>query len=55
MSILENRPTKLNLKTEYEAGINFEHFNGATGEKFFLEALGSGAASFDYDNDGRNP
>lgn len=35
-----------------EVGINFEHFNGVTGEKFFLEALGSGAAFFDYDNDG---
>ncbi|MFQ6043049.1 MAG: FG-GAP repeat domain-containing protein, partial [Candidatus Poribacteria bacterium] len=35
-----------------ETGINFEHFNGVTGEKFFLEALGAGAAFFDYDNDG---
>jgi len=33
------------------AGIRFEHFNGATGEKLLPETMGSGAAFFDYDGD----
>ena len=35
-----------------EAGIAFTHSNGATGEKLLPETMGSGAAFFDYDNDG---
>ena len=35
-----------------EAGVDFEHFTGATGKKYFPETMGSGAAVFDYDNDG---
>ena len=35
-----------------EAGISFTHANGATGEKLLPETMGSGAAFFDYDNDG---
>ncbi|MEJ2084892.1 MAG: CRTAC1 family protein [Acidobacteriota bacterium] len=34
-----------------EAGIDFEHFNGAEGEKLLPESMGSGAAFFDYDGD----
>ena len=34
-----------------EAGINFKHTNGRSGEFYFVEQLGSGAAFFDYDND----
>ncbi|MCP4655518.1 MAG: CRTAC1 family protein, partial [bacterium] len=34
------------------AGIDFVHVNGATGEKLLPETMGSGAAFFDYDNDG---
>jgi len=34
-----------------EAGIRFEHFNGATGEKLLPETMGSGVAFFDYDGD----
>ena len=33
------------------AGIRFEHFNGATGEKLLPETMGSGVAFFDYDGD----
>ncbi len=33
------------------AGIDFDHFNGATGEKLLPETMGSGAAFFDYDSD----
>ena len=34
------------------AGIDFIHTNGAEGEKLLPETMGSGAAFFDYDNDG---
>lgn len=34
-----------------EAGIQFRHFNGATGEKHLVETMGGGTAFFDYDND----
>lgn len=35
-----------------EAGLNFRHFTGATGEFFMPEIMGSGCALFDYDRDG---
>ena len=35
-----------------EAGIDFVHFSGMTVEKHFPTANGSGAAIFDFDNDG---
>jgi enediyne biosynthesis protein E4 len=35
-----------------EAGILFEHNNGAFGKKYLPETMGSGCAFFDYDNDG---
>jgi len=35
-----------------EAGIGFVHVNGATGQKYMLETLGSGVCVFDYDGDG---
>ena len=34
------------------AGIEFEHVNGAYGDKLIPETMGSGLAFFDYDNDG---
>ena len=34
------------------AGLDFVHFNGMSGELYFPEMVGSGAALFDYDNDG---
>ena len=34
------------------AGIRFKHSDGRSGQKFFLETLGAGAAWFDYDRDG---
>jgi len=34
------------------AGIHFVHVNGAYGERLMPEAIGSGAAFFDYDRDG---
>jgi len=35
-----------------QAGIHFQHQDGRSGEKYYLETLGSGAAWFDYDRDG---
>ena len=34
------------------AGIDFVHVDGRSGQKYFMETLGSGAVFFDYDNDG---
>lgn len=35
-----------------EAGLDFEHFIGASGEWYLVEIMGSGAALFDFDGDG---
>lgn len=35
-----------------EAGLNFHHFIGATGEFYMPEIMGAGVALLDYDNDG---
>ena len=35
-----------------EAGIRFQHNNGAFGKKYLPETMGSGIAFFDFDNDG---
>lgn len=35
-----------------QVGIDFIHFNGMSGEHYYPEMVGSGAALFDYDNDG---
>ncbi len=35
-----------------ESGLDFVHFNGMSGELYFLETMGSGGALVDYDNDG---
>jgi len=35
-----------------EVGLRFQHYNGMTGKFFLPEIMGSGAALFDFDNDG---
>jgi hypothetical protein len=35
-----------------EVGLRFQHYNGMTGKLFLPEIMGSGAALFDFDNDG---
>jgi hypothetical protein len=35
-----------------QSGIVFRHVNGATGQRYMLETLGSGVCVFDYDGDG---
>ena len=34
------------------SGLDFTHFNGMHGSMYLIEIMGSGAALFDYDNDG---
>ena len=34
------------------SGLDFKHYNGMTGQYYLPEIMGSGAALFDYDNDG---
>ncbi len=35
-----------------QLGVTFRHTDGRSGQKYFVEPLGSGVALFDYDNDG---
>ena len=35
-----------------KAGIDFQHANAATGEKYLIETMGPGCAFLDYDADG---
>jgi len=35
-----------------DAGIDFLHFNGMAGKRYYPEVMGPGVALFDYDNDG---
>ena len=49
----KNRESDIHLKDVTEtSGIHFDHFNGGSGEFYFCELVGPGAALFDYDNDG---
>src|SRR6185436_5474010 len=36
-----------------DRGVRFRHVNGARGQKFMMETLGSGVCVFDADGDGR--
>ena len=45
------RPVKFAATTK-QAGIHFEHHDGRSGRRYFIEPLGAGAAFFDYNNDG---
>ncbi|HAJ92446.1 MAG TPA: CRTAC1 family protein, partial [Gammaproteobacteria bacterium] len=48
----ETPPTVIFRDITRAAGIDFVHTNGAYGDKLMPESIGSGAAFFDYDNDG---
>ena len=50
--IVSSSPTPIFHDVASEAGLTFHHFTGATGEYLMPEIMGSGAALFDYDNDG---
>ena len=40
------------IESTAQTGLAFTHVNGATGQYYIAEQMGSGAALFDYDNDG---
>jgi hypothetical protein len=40
------------VESAADSGLNFIHENGAAGKYYMPEVMGSGAALFDYDNDG---
>src|SRR5438093_13741592 len=50
--VLSSSPTPIFREMAAEVGLDFHHFTGTTGEYFMPEIMGSGAALFDYDNDG---
>ncbi len=35
-----------------EVGLDFVHINGMSGQRYYVEMMGSGGALFDYDGDG---
>jgi enediyne biosynthesis protein E4 len=43
---------KLFKEVAEQAGLKFQHYNGMTGKFYLPEITGSGAALFDFDNDG---
>jgi hypothetical protein len=45
-------PKQVLLEVAQQLGVDFVHFNGTTGDYLLPEISGSGAAMFDYDNDG---
>ena len=45
-------PTPLFSEVASQVGLDFKHFNGAGGNFYIPEIVGSGAALFDYDGDG---
>ncbi len=48
----DNPPVDLFSDESDKSGLVFHHFNGMSGELFFPEVVGTGAALFDYDDDG---
>ncbi len=44
--------TDIFLDKAEHTGIDFVHFNGMSGERYFCEMMGAGGAVFDYDGDG---
>jgi len=49
---LSEIPTARFANITTDAGIQFVHYNGATGRKLLPETMGGGVAFFDFDNDG---
>ena len=48
----EPTPIALVHYAEVDAGLDFEHYNGFSGEYFYVETFGPGSAFLDYDGDG---
>lgn len=45
-------PTSIFLDSTEESSLDFQHYNGMTGQYYLPEITGSGAALLDFDNDG---
>jgi hypothetical protein len=50
--VLAQQPRDVFVDKTKDTGLDFVHVNGAAGERFLPEVIGSGGAVFDYDNDG---
>src|SRR5436189_5229085 len=50
--VLPAAPVPIFIEAAPETGLVFTHVNGATGQFYLPEIMGSGVALFDYDNDG---
>ena len=50
--ILAQDETPIFREVAAEAGLNFNHYNFATGRNYMPEIMGPGVALIDYDNDG---
>src|ERR1043165_2021023 len=51
--VIDTHPSPLIFDEVAEkVGLKFRHYNGMTGKLFLPEVMGSGAALFDFDNDG---
>ncbi len=51
-SAAPDSPPPIFVDVARDAGLDFVHFNGMSGEHYSSEIMGGGAALFDYDNDG---
>src|SRR5690242_2844185 len=45
-------PSPIFKDVAQQTGLKFQHYNGMTGKFYLPEITGSGAALFDFDNDG---
>lgn len=48
----ERSPSAIFKEVAEQVGLKFQHYNGMTGKFYLPEITGSGAALFDFDNDG---
>jgi enediyne biosynthesis protein E4 len=50
--LLASAESPIFIESAEQVGLRFVHVNGATGQYYMPEIMGSGCALFDYDNDG---
>jgi len=51
-AVLSPPPSEWFVDRAAETGLDFVHFNGMSGSRYYAEHMGPGVALFDYDNDG---
>ena len=52
LSLTNTAAQEIFSETAEKTGLDFVHFNGMSGEFYFVEHMGGGVALIDYDNDG---